>query len=196
MCCVKSDDQGREHEVTITDAGVSDAQTRLDVPRSLRLRLTRNGLTVVPVTHAHLTTQRRIANQIEQRLPDWEPVGQFRLLPRREGYAPEPDVTAVPAGTQPPGDCELHEERLPFVVEVVSPESADRDYHTKADHYALRGIPSYLVVNVLTGRWTLFSEPRDGDYHVTRDGVFGDKIVIPVEGLILELDSSEFVQVR
>ena len=47
---------------------VADAVESLQLPRRLRLRLTRKGLTVVPVTQARLTTQFRIFGQIEARL--------------------------------------------------------------------------------------------------------------------------------
>ncbi|MFI0778943.1 Uma2 family endonuclease [Streptomyces sp. NPDC021212] len=87
------------------------------------------------------------------------------------------------------------EDLLRFVVEIVSPESEERDYSTKADHYALRGIEAYLVVNVLTARWTLLTRPQDGTYRHTVTGDFGEKIEIPVDDQTLVLDSSEFVRV-
>jgi Uma2 family endonuclease len=171
------------------------AQAHLRMPKSVRLRLTGNGLTLVPVTHAHRTTRRRIANQIEAALPGWSPVGEFRVTPAREGYKPEPDVLAVPSDQVEPGSAELDEGLLHFVVEVVSPESMDRDYNTKPSHYALRGISAYLVVNVLTARWTLFTRPEDSSYRHTVSGDFGEKIEIPVAEKILVLDSSEFLRV-
>ncbi|WP_128381696.1 hypothetical protein [Streptomyces cavernae] len=78
--------------MTIAEGWVELVQDQLQVPRSARLRLTKNGLTLVPVTHAHTTTARRIANQIEDRLPGWAPVGAFAVVPPREGYKPEPDA--------------------------------------------------------------------------------------------------------
>lgn len=181
--------------MTITDDWVGFTQERIQVPKSARLRLTRNGLTVVPITHAHRTTQRRIENQIEAALPGWSPVGEFQVVPAREGYKPEPDVSAVPSDQVDPGSAKLDESLLPFVVEVVSPESEDRDYHTKPGHYALRGINAYLVVNVLTGRWTLFTRPEDGRYQHSVSGPFGEKIEIPVAEHTLVLDSSQFLRV-
>ncbi|OLZ69341.1 hypothetical protein AV521_17545 [Streptomyces sp. IMTB 2501] len=110
--------------MTVAEGWVELVQGRIEVPRSARLRLTRNGLTSVPVTHAHTTTARRIANQIE--------------------------------------------ERLPGVVEVVSPENKNRDYKTKPEHYALRGIPAYLIVDVRTATWTLLTQPENGAYQFMR----------------------------
>ncbi|WP_254886238.1 Uma2 family endonuclease [Streptomyces sp. NA02950] len=172
-----------------------DLQERIRLPRSVRLRLTRNGMTLVPITQAHLTTQRRILNQIEERLPGWTPVGEFGVLPPREGYTPEPDVSAVPSDKLEPGASKFPEDLLRFVIEVVSPESAERDYSTKSDHYALRGIEAYLVVNVLTARWTLLTRPENGNYEHSVSGTFGEKIEIPVEDQTLVLDSSQFMRV-
>jgi Uma2 family endonuclease len=181
--------------VTITDDWVGFAQEQVQVPKSVRLRLTRNGLTLVPITHAHRTTQRRIENQIEAALPGWTPVGEFQVTPAREGYKPEPDVSAIPSDKVDPGSAKLDESLLPFVVEVVSPESEDRDYNTKPGHYALRGISAYLVVNVLIARWTLFTRPEGGAYQHTVTGTFGEKIEIPVADRTLVLDSSQFLRV-
>lgn len=181
--------------MTIADDRLDCLEQQLRLPKNMRLRLTRNGLTLVPVTGAHRTTQRRIENQIEEGLPGWTPVSEFQVVPRREDYSPEPDASAVRSDQFRPGDSKYPEDVLPFVVEVVSPESADRDYSTKSDHYALRGIPAYLVVNVLTARWTLLTRPEADGYQHTVSGTFGEKIEVPVGEQTLLLDSSEFMRV-
>jgi len=181
--------------VAITEGWVELVQDRIEVPRSARLRLTRNGLTLVPVTHAHSTTARRIANQIEERLPGWTPVAEFSVVPPREGYKPEPDASALPLDQVHPDESEINEALLPFVVEVVSPESKSRDYKTKPEHYALRGIPAYLIVDVLAGTWTLLTQPENGAYQCTQSGPFGNEIEIPVVDQTLILDSSQFLRV-
>lgn len=181
--------------MTIMEDRAVELHEQIRLPRSMRLRLTRNGLTLVPITQEHWKTQQRIALQIEERLAGWTAVGEFSVVPPREGYSPEPDVSAVPSDKIPPGASRFPEDLLRFVVEVVSPESEERDYSTKADHYALRGIEAYLVVNVLTGFWTLLTRPQDGNYRHTETGTFGEKIEIPVDDQTLVLDSSEFVRV-
>ncbi|MEV5317460.1 Uma2 family endonuclease [Streptomyces sp. NPDC052687] len=181
--------------MTIAEDWVADAVETLRVPRRMRLRLTRNGLTVVPVTQAHVTTQMRIFSQVDARLPGWMPIGEFKVVPAREGYTPEPDVSALPEGQWDSGSSEFDEGLLPFVVEVVSPESKNRDYSTKPDHYAARGIPAYLIVDVLSARWTLLTRPRQGQYQHEESGVFGDEIEVPVADQTLTLDSSQFVRI-
>ncbi|MGW7817975.1 Uma2 family endonuclease [Streptomyces puniciscabiei] len=181
--------------MTVAEDWVADAVETLQVPRRMRLRLTRNGLTVVPVTQAHVTTQMRIFGQIDAELPGWVPIGAFKVMPAREGYMPEPDVSALPEEKSDPGSSTFDEGLLPFVVEVVSPESKDRDYNTKPDHYALRGIPAYLIVDVLAARWTLLTRPVDGEYQHQESGIFGDQIQIPVADQTLTLDSSRFQRI-
>ncbi|MEU6576942.1 Uma2 family endonuclease [Streptomyces sp. NPDC046805] len=181
--------------MTITDDWVESVQEAMEVPRSARLRLTKNGLTSVPVTHAHRTTQRRIENQIEDRLPGWVPVGEFSVVPAREGYKPEPDASALPLDQVRSDKSEINEALLPFVVEVVSPESKNRDYSTKPEHYAMRGIPAYLIVDVLAASWKLLTQPENGTYQCAVSGPFGKEIEIPVADQILTLDSSQFLRV-
>ncbi|MFF4754886.1 Uma2 family endonuclease [Streptomyces sp. NPDC002514] len=181
--------------MTIAEDWVAGVLETLRVPRSVRLRLTRNGLTVVPVTQAHLTTQMRIFGQIDARMPGWQPIGEFRVLPAREGYMPEPDISALPEDQWNPRSSEFHEGLLPFVAEVVSPESKNRDYSTEPEHYALRGIPAYLIVDVLAASWTLLTQPENGAYQCSRSGPFGKEIDIPVAERTLTLDSSQFMRV-
>ncbi|MEU8968737.1 Uma2 family endonuclease [Streptomyces monashensis] len=181
--------------MTIAEDWVEFVQDTIHVPKTVRLRLTRNGLTLVPVPQAHITTARRIANQIEDGLPGWMATGEFWVVPPREGYKPEPDVSALPLDQIRPGKSEINEALLPFVVEVVSPESRQRDYNTKPDHYALRGIPAYLIVDVLTATWTLLTQPDNGAYQCTQSGPFGREIKIPVADQTLTLDSSRFMRI-
>ena len=181
--------------ITHFDNWVSDMQRLFEVPRRTRLRLTENGLTLVPVTGAHKVTQAEIEKQIGQKLPGWQATGEFSVLPPREGYRPEPDVSAVRKEAFDPASAEISEDRLPFVVEIVSKESSKRDYETKPAHYALRSIPAYLVVDVHQATWTLYQDPQDAKYQRVEEGEFGAEIAIPVdEGLTLRRDSSKFMR--
>ncbi|EST23741.1 hypothetical protein M878_32775 [Streptomyces roseochromogenus subsp. oscitans DS 12.976] len=181
--------------MAIAEDWVEFVQDAIHLPKSARLRLTGNGLTLVPVTQAYVTTVWRIAHQIEAGLPGWVATGKFSVVPPREGYKPEPDASALPAEQIRPGKSEIDESLLPFVVEVVSPESKNRDYSTKPDHHASRGIPAYLIVDVLAARWTLLTRPADGEYQHRESSVFGDQIEIPVADQTLTLDSSQFQRI-
>jgi Uma2 family endonuclease len=175
------------------DVWVSDMQELIDVPRRTKLRLTENGLTLVPVSNAHARTQGEIEKQIDERLPGWEATKEFGVNPAREGYRPEPDVAAIRIEDVDATDAYVYEDKLPFVIEIVSKESRTRDYETKPSHYALRGIPAYLVVDVHQATWTLYQEPEEAKYQRVTEGEFGEEVVIPVDGeLMLRLDSSKF----
>jgi Uma2 family endonuclease len=176
--------------MTMTDDWISDTQQRITVPRNARLRLTESGLMLVPVTSAHKRTQNEIENQIGTGMPGWRSVGEFSVLPEREGYKPEPDVSAVRAEEYDPKADQFSEEKLPFVIEIVSKESRHRAYETKPIHYARRGIPAYLVVDVQLAAWTLYRDPEGGGYQLREEGVFGEEITLPVDDeLTLRLDS-------
>ncbi|MFD3947628.1 Uma2 family endonuclease [Streptomyces sp. NPDC058579] len=175
-------------------------QEFLEGTRLVRLRLTEEGVKLVPVTPAHKKTQRRIEEQIENGLPGFEPIAEFRLVPTVESYNPEPDAAAIPSSLYNAGEPNYHHTDLPFVVEIVSAESKARDYVTKASHYALRGIPSYLVVDVYNGTWELLSDPHSpatapAEYRTSHKGAFGDPITIAVGATELVLDSSRFEQI-
>ncbi|HEV3169203.1 MAG TPA: Uma2 family endonuclease [Actinocrinis sp.] len=175
------------------DFWVSDMQELIELPRRARLRLTENGLTITPASQAHKATQTELANQIGDKLPGWQWLSQFSVVPPREGYKPEPDVSAVRAEDFDPAASEACEDRLPFVVEIVAKESRERHHETKPAHYALRGIPAYLVVDVRRATWTLYQEPNEAKYQRVTEGEFGEEIVIPVDGEpMLRLDSSKF----
>jgi Uma2 family endonuclease len=108
---------------------------------------------------------------------------------------PEPDISALPEDLWNPRSSEFDEALLPFVVEVVSPESRNRAYSTKSEHYALRKIPAYLIVDVLAASWTLHTQPENGAYQCTSSGPFGKEIEIPVADQTFTLDSSQFMRV-
>ncbi|QHA04301.1 hypothetical protein GQF42_14295 [Streptomyces broussonetiae] len=59
----------------------------------------------------------------------------------------------------------------------------------------MRGIPAYLIVDVLTARWTLLTRLTDGEYQHRGSGVFGDQIEVPVADQTLTLDSSRFMRI-
>lgn len=172
----------------------------LELPRNVRAKLVNGEIVLVPVTGAHVRTFRKITNQIEERAPGWEPLGEFKILPKRSGYSPEPDVAVVPAEIFDPEVSGYEASVIPFVAEIVSPESRRRDYTDNSTEYAARGIPVYLVVDVLNAHWVLMSKPTRTDegpeYAVVENGAFGEPIEIKTEGFAVTLDSSQFVAIR
>ena len=91
-----------------------------------------------------------------------------------DNNAPEPDILFVsaehedrirPGGVEGPPDLAL---------EIVSPESVDRDYDTKRRQYQRFGIPEYWIVDEEEQRVTLLRLGARGRYRevAARKGVF------------------------
>lgn len=104
----------------------------------------------------------------------------------------------IPDGTWAPTERRLFRgaepwmpsEGVAMVAEVTSGR-ADRDRETKRRCYAQGAIPLYLLVDRGTGRTTLFSGPKDGDYQDVITHPFGKSIPLP-EPFAFDLDTSDF----
>jgi Uma2 family endonuclease len=163
----------------------------LDRPKNMRLRYVNGAFLAVPVRSAHFTNG-FVLNLWARSIPSVKGAGEFSLKTAIDGYAPEPDFALVRESAYAPDRAEyLHDEVL-FIAEVVSTESEQRDYVRKHNHYAMADIPAYLVVDVLTAEWTLFTEPREGAYTLTTTGNFGAPIPVEVAGQPHPIDSGEF----
>jgi Uma2 family endonuclease len=57
------------------------------------------------------------------------------------------------------------------------------DYGRKLNQYALRGIPTYLIVDVLTGECVLYSSPKGDEYTSAVPYRFGDAVEFSVAGV-------------
>ena len=89
----------------------------------------------------------------------------FRLA---EDQAPEPDIAFV-------CNARLHLVRRGFVavppdlaVEIVSPDSMERDYVHKREQYRQAGVPEYWIVDPLRQRFTLLKRTASGMYRGSR----------------------------
>lgn len=89
----------------------------------------------------------------------------FRL---DEGNGPEPDIAFV-------GRDRLHLVQSGFVdgppdvaVEIVSPESVERDYEDKRARYEEAGVKEYWIIDEVEERATFLRLGRDRKYHEAR----------------------------
>jgi Uma2 family endonuclease len=85
----------------------------------------------------------------------------FRLAERQ---APEPDLAVVRKDR-------LHLKQRNFfngppdlAIEIVSPDSVERDYHQKREQYRRARIPEYWIIDELEQRVTLLRLTRTGGY--------------------------------
>ena len=99
---------------------------------------------------------------------EWRPLPHFAV--RLGGYGGnatirQPDLTVVRRGL-PANPHRAEPSDVALVVEVISPDSLERDAITKRAEYARAGIPAYLLVDVRGPRPTvvLFDRIVDGAY--------------------------------
>jgi Uma2 family endonuclease len=88
----------------------------------------------------------------------------FRLS---EMHGPEPDIAFV-------SKEHLHRVKRTYVegtpdlvIEIVSPDSVERDYYLKRELYEEHGIPEYWIIDEMEEKVTLFRLKR-GKYHPVR----------------------------
>ncbi|MBE3000414.1 Uma2 family endonuclease [Nocardiopsis sp. HNM0947] len=155
----RTPDDGRRYE--LVDGGLDVSPLQEAGHTIVRSRLTYLLGRSVPDTYDVLAGTGIILSPTAFRIPD---VAVFDQGLPDEGYFTTPPLLAV---------------------EILSPESALRDGHTKRAEYAAFGIPAYWVINPHPGS-TGIAEMRlvDGQYHdVTQihgEGVFETEVPFPV----------------
>ncbi|MDA5280591.1 Uma2 family endonuclease [Streptomyces sp. Isolate_45] len=137
---------------------------------------------VSPQTLFHSRTVDFLNWQLRSLVPrGLEVVREFTIdIDRRN--RPEPDVIVCSEDVL----TDLAQTRFPakavlLAIEVVSPESVDRDRETKPLKYARAGIPHYWRVENKDGRAVVYvfeREPASGGYVAT--GIFHDRLKVAV----------------
>ncbi len=103
-----------------------------------------------------------------------------RVACRFDAYnAPEPDIIFVRkerAQAIKRGGVEGHPD---LAVEIVSPDSVDRDYEKKREKYEEAGVPEYWIVDELEDKVTLLHLDRKGQYRQIRPkgGILYSKVL-------------------
>ncbi|MEU2390705.1 Uma2 family endonuclease [Streptomyces sp. NPDC007369] len=110
---------------------------------------------------------------------------------------PEPDVIVVDeAVVDDPDLTRLPASSVRLAIEVVSPESIERDRETKPLKYARAKIPHFWRVENKDGRAVVYvfeREPATGTY--TSTGIFHDRLKVSVP-FPIDLDLTEIMQKR
>ncbi|MCY0930446.1 Uma2 family endonuclease [Streptomyces sp. H27-H1] len=129
-------------------------------------------------------------------LPGLEVIREFTIdIDRRN--RPEPDVIVINEDVIE----DANQTRLPagsvlLAIEVVSPESIDRDREAKPVKYARAGIPHYWRVENKDGRAVVYvfeREPATGSY--TSTGIFHDRLKVSVP-FPIDLDLTQIMSKR
>lgn len=144
---------------------------------------------VSPQTRFHMRAVTFFERQLESLVPpELDVLREFTIDIDRHNR-PEPDVIVcredVLTGWE---QTRLPAEAVLLAIEVVSPESVDRDRETKPLKYARAGIPHYWRVEIKDGRAVVYvfeREPVSGSYVAT--GIFHDRLKVSVP-LSIDLD--------
>lgn len=173
-----------EHSWPVPPAGgwtADDLDTLPNLPPHTEL-IDGSLVFVSPQTRFHTLT----VDFFTWELRAWAPEGlevlrEFTIdIDRRN--RPEPDVIVVPVEPdEDPNQTRLPAESVLLAIEVVSPESVDRDREAKPLKYARAGIPHYWRVENKDGRAVVYvfeREPATGAY--TSTGIFHDRLKVSV----------------
>jgi Uma2 family endonuclease len=142
---------------------------------------------MAPVTEAHIEAGDSIRGQLAEQLhgssSGLHVTRDKGVLPELDGYTPEPDVLVVDAGVLGPGDAFVDQKHVHFVAESVSRSTVGNDYGRKLNQYAARGIPTYLIVDVLTGECVLYQAPKGDEYTSAVPHSFGEAVEFAIAGV-------------
>ena len=170
----------------------------MKLPKSVKLVFDQGRLYMSPVTEAHSDADDSIRGQLAEALS-----GEARLhvtrdkgvLPEMDGYTPEPDVLVVDAGVLGPADAFVDQRHVHFVAESVFRSTVGQDYGRKLNQYAARGIPAYLIVDVLVGECVLYEAPKGDEYTSAVPYRFGDEVAFVLAGVPVTV-RTDFKKIR
>ncbi|WP_308295530.1 Uma2 family endonuclease [Streptomyces sp. MUM 178J] len=155
---------------------------QIEASTGLRVEIIGGSLVMSPTPRGkHAGTIRRLRIQIEPRLPaslaPYE-MSSVALPEDPDDYA-TPHLTVLPvewdeddSWLADPGDVAL-------AVEVISQSEKAKDITDKNGWYARAGVPVLLVLDPRTGRWSLHTRPKDGEYRGRLQGVYGEAVELP-----------------
>jgi len=120
-----------------------------------------------PMTQAHNSLASRLVGQLARQLheDDFEVRMNAPALHVREGTYLIPDVAVVPhLGLTADKGLESYRDPLPFVVEVWSPSTGERDIATKIPEYRHRGDRVIWRIHTRDRSVTSWQRQPDGSY--------------------------------
>ncbi|WP_433173193.1 Uma2 family endonuclease [Actinoallomurus sp. CA-150999] len=121
----------------------------------------------------------------------WEILTEMSVFlgPQQDRY--RPDLIVVRPKPRMWGADHIYGDQTLLVAEVVSPSSVVDDHEVKPRHYASAGVPLCLVIDTLTGKVRLLSDPGQAGYRHETDIVLGGLLDLP-EPWKLTLDTAVF----
>jgi Uma2 family endonuclease len=126
----------------------------------------------------YLWLSRLIADYLEDALIAGEIFGSRIAFRLGRTMGPEPDLGFVKGSR-------LHLVRKNYVdgppdlaIEIVSPDSVERDYDSKRKQYEVAGVEEYWIIDPLKEKMTCFARSKNGKFKVVR--AIGGKVVSKV----------------
>ncbi|MDX3382172.1 Uma2 family endonuclease [Streptomyces niveiscabiei] len=158
------------------------AAERIEASTGLRVEIIGGSLVMSPTPRGkHAGTVRRLRVQIESRLPAGLAPYQMSSIAMPEDpddYA-TPDLTVLPVEWDEDDSWLADPADVGLAVEVISQSEKAKDITDKNGWYARAGVAVLLVLDPRTGRWTLHTRPKDGEYRGQVHGVYGETVELP-----------------
>jgi Uma2 family endonuclease len=163
---------------------------KMPIPDGYKVEIVGGNIFMSPQRNTHWEIVFDILDQLRARFPKQRLKSDVRIdYPGHlNGFAT--DVTLIAEGAKLDGRRRWHYKDVEFIAEVVSEDTAANDYGPKKAAYAAAEVPVYLIVDPYTGRWHLYTLPKDGEYRSELSLDFGDDVDLtgtPV-GLVLKTD--------
>nr|WP_237694951.1 Uma2 family endonuclease [Streptomyces sp. SID5468] len=134
-----------------------------------------------PLRGKHAGTVRRLRVQIEPGLPEGPApyaTSSVAMPEDPDDYA-TPDLTVLPVAWDEDDSWLADPRDVALAVEVISQSEKAKDITDKNGWYARAGVAVLLVLDPRTGRWTLHTRPKDGEYRGQLHGVYGEAVELP-----------------
>lgn len=165
---------------------------RMPVPEGYKVEIVEGNIYMAPQRDTHWEIILDLVEQLRAKYPRKRVKSDVRIdYPGHlNGFASDVTVMTEDAEKRP-GGLWRHED-VEFVAEVISKKTAANDYGPKKDAYAAAEVPVYLVVDPYTGRWHLYTQPKDGEYRGELTFDFGDEIDLTGTLVDLVLKTDEF----
>ncbi|WP_046508135.1 Uma2 family endonuclease [Streptomyces odonnellii] len=164
---------------------------KMPLPEGEKVQIIGGRIRMSPQRRTHWKIIRCIVRAFEDTFgTDVEVMSDVRIdFPGyRNGFAP--DVAKLAIDATEDADGRWHYKDVEFIGEVISKDSAARDYGEKKIAYATADVPVYLVINPYTGTCQVYTQPKDGGYAVEQTVAFGAEIDLTntVLGMTLKTD--------
>lgn len=148
----------------------------------LRVEILGGSLVMSPTPRGKQAgTIRRLRRQLEPQLPEGLAAYEVSSIPMPDDpddYC-TPDLVILPESWEEDDEWLADPADVELAVEVTSQSEKARRISDKNGWYAAAGVRTLLVVDPRFGRWTLFTHPKDGEYHGRLDGSYGDDVPLP-----------------